>query len=419
MKFIDLNLIEPILKAVDEEGYTEPTPIQIQVIPHLLNGRDLMGCAQTGTGKTAAFALPIIQKIAAEKPRGKDRPIRALVLAPTRELATQIHESFNAYGRHTGLHGAVIYGGVSQRRQEKELAGGVDIVIATPGRLLDLINQKLLTLKNIEYLVLDEADRMLDMGFIKDIRAIIGMVPKNRQTLLFSATLPDDIVRFAQTILRDPISVSATPEVPTVEAIEQKVYFVERENKADLLYYLVNKPENFRVLVFCETKFTVDVVEGRLNRIDAEEMKKAGKKRKYRIAEAIHSDKSQRARERAMDRFKNGEIQVLVATDIAARGIDVEDIDLVVNYDFPKEAEIYVHRIGRTGRAGASGIAISFCTILDRLVLPDIEIFQNRHLDVVDDHPYKSDTAPSKPTILDARKRAKKSASLRRRRRRR
>ncbi len=418
MEFNELNLIKPLLDAVKHEGYTEPTPIQVKAIPHLLDGRDLMGGAQTGTGKTAAFALPIIQKLVESPPDKRRRRVRALVLAPTRELATQIHESFIAYGRYTPIRGVVIYGGVSQNPQADALKKGVDYVVATPGRLLDLLNQRLVKLNKVEVLVLDEADRMLDMGFIKDIRKIVRELPSNRQTLLFSATIPKDIVRLAGNILDDPIMVEATPEIPTLDIIDQRVYFVEQPKKIELLKHLLENPDFFRVLVFCDTKSAVDNVEWRLNR--ASQKKERGKhRRKIRCAEAIHSGRSQRARERALDKFKKGKIQVLVATDIAARGIDVEDIDLVVNFDFPKEPEIYIHRIGRTGRAGAEGIAISFCSRYDRPMMRQIELLIKQHIEVVHDNPYKSEIPAPYPTVIDPKERAKnlaKSRKLRRRR---
>ncbi len=419
VKFEELNLVAPLLKVVSEEGYTEPTPIQEKAIPYLLEGRDLMGCAQTGTGKTAAFALPIIQRLSAKKTGKGRRPVRSLTLAPTRELATQIYKSFMTYGRHTSLEGVVIYGGVSQRPQADALKRGVDIVVATPGRLLDLLNQGLLRLDQVEVLVLDEADRMLDMGFIIDIKKILRHLPEKRQNLLFSATLPKAIVKFAKNILNDPVSVEVSPEMPTVELIDQFVFFVERGYKIELLIHLLSNPEFFRVLVFCETRFDVDRVESQLNNSKRDGKKYTKGKRKPRVAEAIHSDKTQRIRERALERFKKGEVQVLVATDIAARGIDVEDVDHVINFDLPKEPEVYIHRIGRTGRAGARGIAFSFVTRQDRMTLIQIEQLIRLHLTVVTDHPYKSEIPPLKPTVLDPKERARNLARGRRRGRRR
>jgi len=418
MEFKELNLIKPLLDAIKDEGYEEPTPIQIKAIPYLLDGRDLMGGAQTGTGKTAAFALPIIQKITESPPDKRRRNVRALVLAPTRELANQIHESFKAYGRYTRIRGVVIYGGVSQRPQADALKKGVDYIVATPGRLLDLFRQGLVRLDSVEFLVLDEADRMLDMGFIKDIKTIVRELPKKRQTLLFSATIPKDIGRLAGSILIDPVKVEASPEMPTVELIDQRLYFVEQHHKVELLNYLLESPDFFRVLVFCETKHAVDNVEWRLNRVSPQK-KKDNAHRKTRRAEAIHSDKSQNARERALAKFKQGKTQVLVATDIAARGIDVEDIDLVVNFDFPREPEVYIHRIGRTGRAGAEGIAISFCSRDDRPIMRKVELLIKQHIKVVKEHPYKSDMPVPYPTVIDPKERARnlaKSRKLRRRR---
>jgi ATP-dependent RNA helicase RhlE len=418
MEFEELYLIKPLLKAISEEGYEEPTPIQVKAIPHLLDGRDLMGCAQTGTGKTAAFALPILQMLSNERPKGRRRPIRSLVLAPTRELATQIYKSFVTYGRYTKLRGVVIYGGVSQRPQADELAKGVDFVVATPGRLLDLMNQGLVSLDSVQTLVLDEGDRMLDMGFIVDIRKIIRKIPEKRQTLLFSATLPKDILRFANSILTNAVSVEVSPDMPTVELIDQKVYFVEWVHKMDLLKHLLKQQDFYRVLVFCETKHTVDWVEKELNWSDPAKKKSGGRRGGFRRAQAIHSGKSQRAREQALERFKRGEIQVLVATDIAARGIDVEEIDHVINFEFPKEPEVYIHRIGRTGRAGARGIAISFCTHQDRPMMRKIEMLIKQHLEVVEEHPFKSDIRPPQPTVIDPKIRAKNLAKARRLRRR-
>ncbi len=387
-----------------------PTPIQVLAIPDLLKGRDLKGCAQTGTGKTAAFALPIIQRLMGSKPGRGKRRIRALVLSPTRELATQIFDSFQAYARHTPLRGVVVYGGVSQRPQADALISGVDYVIATPGRLQDLLNQKLLRLDDVEVLVLDEADRMLDMGFIVDIRKIIRMLPMKRQTMLFSATMPREITGLANSILTDPLSVEVTPEKPTLDTIEQKLYLVEVEHKIDLLKYFLEDADFFRVLVFCKTKNAVDTVESQLNRPSSKEKIHGRGGRTHRRAEAIHSGKTQRVRERALERFKEGKIQVLVATDIAARGIDVEAVDHVVNYDFPNEPEIYIHRIGRTGRAGARGVALSFCARHERVMLNQIELLTKQHLDLVEDHPFKSEFPPQKPTVLDPKERARNLA---------
>jgi len=412
MKFEELNLIKPLLKAISEEGYLEPTPIQVKAIPHLLDGSDLMGCAQTGTGMTAAFALPIIQKLTNEKPKATRRPVRALILAPTRELATQIYKSFMALGRHTPVRGVVIYGGVGQKPQADALKDGVDFVVATPGRLLDLMNQGLARLDTVEVLVLDEADRMLDMGFIIDIRRIIRAIPSKRQTLLFSATLPREIVRLAGNILRSPVSIEVSPEMPTVELTDQQIYMVEQADKTDLLIHLLEDPDFFRVLVFCETKFSADILEYKLNEAAKLKTSRHSGNRKHKRAEAIHSDKSQKDRERVLERFKKGEIQVLVATDIAARGIDIIDVDHVINYDFPTEPQDYIHRIGRTGRAGATGIAISFVTWRDRMMLKKVEELIKLKIEIVKGHPYESTLTPSTTT-------AKKSPGSGRRRRRR
>jgi ATP-dependent RNA helicase RhlE len=390
-----LKLIEPLLRAVRSEGYTQPTPIQIQAIPHVLAGRDLLGCAQTGTGKTAAFALPILQRLAAAtRHQHHRRPhIRVLVLSPTRELASQIGESFDIYGRHTGLRQTTIFGGVGQNPQVQALYRGVDILVATPGRLLDLITQGLVRLNLLEVFVLDEADRMLDMGFIHDVRRIIALLPRQRQTLFFSATMPPDIQELADTILTNPVRVEVTPQATTVEAIEQSVYFVEKNDKPALLQHLLRDSAVTRALVFTRTKHGADRVVKQLRRTPS-----VG-------AEAIHGNKSQSARERALAGFKNGDIRVLVATDIAARGIDVESISHVINYDLPNIPETYIHRIGRTGRAGASGIAFSFCDTEERAYLIDIERLTQQHVPVVKDHPYRSSLTPPLPTDLNPQRR--------------
>ena len=346
--FADLGLIEPLTKALTAEGYTTPTPIQAQAIPALLTGIDVLGIAQTGTGKTAAFALPMLQKLMQnKKPARPNRP-RALVLSPTRELALQIKEGFTAYGRNTGLRHACIHGGVGQNPQVKALASGCDILVATPGRLLDLMDQRFAFLDAVEFFVLDEADRMLDMGFIHDMRAIIAKLPAVRQNLLFSATMPDAVMSLANGILKNAKRIEITPQATTVERIEQRVMFVSRENKKTLLNELLKGQDVKRALVFTRTKHVA-------NRV-AEQLAKGGIG-----AEAIHGNKSQNARQRALDGFKNGKVRVLVATDIAARGIDVDQISHVINYELPMDAESYVHRIGRTARAGTTGVAISFC----------------------------------------------------------
>ncbi len=373
MLFEQLGIIEPILKALQAEGYTTPTPIQQQAIPVLLEGRDLLGCAQTGTGKTAAFAVPILQLLSEQQnpPRG----IRALILTPTRELAIQIEESFKAYGKGLKLRHAVIFGGVSQHTQVNTLRNGVDILIATPGRLLDLMQQRIVSLNQIEKFVLDEADRMLDMGFIHDVKRIITKLPEERQTLFFSATMPTEIARLSQTILRDPVKVEVTPVATTAETIVQALFFVDKAEKRKLLMHLLEDGEIKRVLVFTRTKHGADRV--------VKDLAKAGVG-----AEAIHGNKSQQARQRALTNFKNGRTRVLVATDIAARGIDVDDLTHVINYELPNIPETYVHRIGRTGRAGAMGIALSFCDSEEKEFLRDIHKLIKTAIPVISDHPW-------------------------------
>ena len=373
--FADLKLIEPLLNALKAEKYENPTPIQAQSIPHLLEGRDLFGCAQTGTGKTAAFALPILQRLATNKVAAGPRRMRCLVLAPTRELAVQICDSFRAYGRFLGLTQTVIVGGVSQSSQARAVARGVDVVVATPGRLLDLKNQGLVHLDHVEVLVLDEADRMLDMGFINDIRKVLAAVPSRRQTLLFSATMPEEIARLAATTLREPVRVEVTPVATTAERVDQRVLFVHHENKRALLGEVLSDPAINRALVFTRTKHGANRVAEQLGKIRVS-------------ADAIHGNKSQNARQRALDDFRTGRIRVLVATDIAARGIDIDGITHVINYDLPNEPESYVHRIGRTARAGASGVAISFCDASERPFLRGIEKVIRQPVPVVADHPY-------------------------------
>ena len=360
MTFKELNLIEPIMHAVAEKGYVTPTPIQEQAIPPALEGRDLMGCAQTGTGKTAAFTLPILQLLSA-RPRTKGRrSIKALVLTPTRELAIQIDECCRDYARYTDLRHCVIFGGVNQRPQVDALQRGIDLLVATPGRLLDLIGQGYVSLSDIRFFVLDEADRMLDMGFIHDIKRILPLLPKERQTLFFSATMPSDIVTLANSMLHDPVHVTVTPPASVVETISQSVMFAEKAEKKDLLISLLRERSESSVLVFSRTKHGAD----RIARI----LTKAGIE-----ARAIHGDKSQGARERAMNDFRAGRCRVLIATDIAARGIDISELPLVINYDLPEVAETYVHRIGRTGRAGHDGTAIAFCSEDERPLLKDIQ----------------------------------------------
>jgi ATP-dependent RNA helicase RhlE len=387
MHFSDLLLIEPLLRAVAAEGYDVPTPIQIQAIPHVLEGRDLLGCAQTGTGKTAAFALPILQRLsAAPPPLGRVRPIRALVLTPTRELASQIGESFGVYGKHLRLRQAVIFGGVGQRAQERALASGPDILVATPGRLLDLSAQGKVSFRGLEIFVLDEADRMLDMGFIHDVRRVISLLPARRQTLFFSATMPPAIVELSARILDNPARVSVTKSASTADKIRQSVYFVGRAEKRALLEHVLGDPAIERALVFTRTKHGANRVADQLVRA--------------RIgAEAIHGNKSQNARERALANFKRGETRVLVATDIAARGIDVEGISHVINFDLPDVPESYVHRIGRTARAGASGIAFSFCDGDERPLLADIERLIRMRIPVIEDHPLRGAAAAAPPSV--------------------
>ena len=361
VSFADLGLIEPITRALAAENYSHPTPIQAQAIPHLLDGRDLLGCAQTGTGKTAAFALPILQRLAAEHRAPAKRSARVLILAPTRELAIQIGDSFRTYGRNLRLSRTVIFGGVGQNPQVQAMARGVDVLIATPGRLLDLMNQGHLRLDDVGTLVLDEADRMLDMGFIHDVRRILKTLPPKRQNLLFSATMPADIVRLADSILRQPVRVEVTPAASTAERIEQRIAHVELAGKRALLARLLKQPAVTRALIFARTKHGADKVVRQLDQDGV-------------AAAAIHGNKSQNVRQRALEDFRAGKIQALVATDIAARGIDVDGVSHVVNYDLPNIPETYVHRIGRTGRAGAEGIAISFCSGGDdRTYLRDIE----------------------------------------------
>jgi ATP-dependent RNA helicase RhlE len=404
MTFKDLNIVEPILRAVDEKGYTEPTPIQQQGIPVALSGRDMLGIAQTGTGKTAAFAIPIIQKLwskrlsgrASETPpaeqvteaitegkptrrdrRGRNhgkegarRPIKALVLTPTRELALQISECFADYGKHTDVKHAVIFGGVKQGPQTERLKRGVDVLVATPGRLHDLINQGFIDLSNIEYFVLDEADRMLDMGFIGDIRRLLPMLPSKRQTLFFSATMPDSIVALSRSMLTNPQRVEVTPAASTVDTVEQRIYFVEKPDKKKLLVDVLRQEADNTVLVFSRTKHGADNISRLL--------RKAGIR-----SEAIHGDKTQSQRQRALADFKAGKVHVMVATDIAARGIDIDQLGMVINYDLPDIPETYVHRIGRTGRAGHTGRALTFCSQDEHMMVHDIQKLTGKKLDMV------------------------------------
>lgn len=382
--FEALNLISPICRALDEEKYTSPTPIQEQAIPHLVAGRDLLGCAQTGTGKTAAFALPILQWLEQNREMAVPKGVRALILAPTRELAAQISDSFRVYGRYLKIKQAVVYGGVRPNLQIRALSRGVDILVATPGRLLDLLNQRHLRLDKVGVLVLDEADRMLDMGFLPDIKKVCSAIPSTRQTMLFSATLPEEIVKLSMHFLNDPVKVSVNPPSSTVDNIEQKVLFVDRENKSALLESVLEEDENSqRVLVFTRTKHGANRLAKRLTKLKIS-------------TETIHGNKSQPARLLALQRFRAGTVRVLVATDIASRGLDVEGITHVINYELPKEAESYVHRIGRTARAGTKGIAISLCDAGEKSYLRKIEREINQPLKVDIDHPFHSQAVAGK-----------------------
>lgn len=375
MTFKELNLIEPLLRAIQEEGYSVPTPIQAEAIPILLKGTDLLGCAQTGTGKTAAFALPILQFLTENKSFDKKKKIKSLIVTPTRELAIQIEESFNAYGRYTSLNCTVIFGGVGQQPQVDTLRRGVDILVATPGRLLDLIGQGFISLKDVEFFVLDEADRMLDMGFIHDVKKLLLLLPKQRQSLFFSATMPPEIVKLANTILTNPQKVEVTPVSSTADTIKQAIFFVDRGNKNALLLDVLENKDIETVLVFTRTKHGADKI--------VKVLEKYGVK-----AEAIHGNKAQNARQRALSNFKEKTTRVLVATDIAARGIDIDELAYVINYDIPNIAETYVHRIGRTGRAGANGTAYSFCDAEEKAYLKDIEKLISKKIPVIDSHPF-------------------------------
>jgi len=403
--FSGLGLTVPLLRAISAENYANPTPIQSQAIPLLLDGGDLMGLAQTGTGKTAAFALPILQKLSELKKRPESRRPRALILAPTRELAIQIGDGFKTYGRYLKLQHTVIYGGVGQGPQVKALNRGVDILVATPGRLLDLMQQGHLRLDKTETLVLDEADRMLDMGFIHDVRKIVAKFPVKRQSLLFSATMPRDVAKLAEEILTEPRRVEVSPSATPVDQIDQKVYFVEAARKRDLLEDLLREQSMFRVIVFTRTKH-------RANRV-AQQLGRAGVS-----AEAIHGNKSQNARQRALEAFRNSKVRVLVATDIAARGIDIDDVTHVVNFELPNEPESYIHRIGRTARAGAFGAALSFCDPSERAHLQAIEKLIKMPIDVVDEHSQSTNLAsePLKSDGNNAVRHPQRGHSRRRRR---
>lgn len=405
MNFKSLGLIEPLLKALENVGYQQPTPIQAQAIPYVLEGRDLLGLAQTGTGKTAAFALPTLQRLSERTYKGKAK-IRALILTPTRELAIQIQESFTSYGKYLPLKSTVIFGGVGQGNQVRALQAGVDVLIATPGRLEDLYQQGYLDFSAIELFTLDEADRMLDMGFIHEVKRIIKLLPKKKQTLLFSATMPKEIQEIVKQLLVNPATVSVTPVSSTVDTVQQSVYFVDKNHKIDLLNDLFNTIGFDSVLIFTRTKHGADRVVRDLV------------KRKVK-AMAIHGNKSQNARQRALESFKENDIHVLVATDIASRGIDINDLKMVINYDLPEVPETYVHRIGRTGRAGRSGMSITLCTFQDKPLLDEIEKLIKLDIPVVSDHKYPmADFTPkekkgqsNKPN--PAKKKSKRDGNLR------
>jgi ATP-dependent RNA helicase RhlE len=395
--FSSLGLNEPIRRVLSAEKYTDPTPIQTRAIPLLLAGKDLLGVAQTGTGKTAAFALPILQSLFEKRSPAGPRATRALVLAPTRELAIQIGNSFRVYGRHLGLRHAVVFGGVGQNPQVRALARGVDILIATPGRLLDLLGQGHLRLDRVTHLVLDEADRMLDMGFVRDVRRIVAELPKKRQSQFFSATMPGDVARLAGEILSDPVRIEVTPSATTVEQVAQHVYFVNAADKRALLAQVLKDPALARVIVFSRTKHGANRVAQQLDRSGV-------------AAEAIHGNKTQGARQQALEKFRSGRARVLVATDIAARGIDVDGVTHVINFELPNVPESYVHRIGRTARAGAAGIAFSFCDPSERPYLRDIEKLIKRPLAVAGDQPFRAagTRAAAAPTAPPAAKRRRR-----------
>ena len=375
MNFENLNLIQPLLNAVNKKGYLNPTPIQEKAIPTILQGKDIFGCAQTGTGKTAAFALPILQLLETEKDRNQRRAVRALILAPTRELVAQISEEFNTYGKGLDIRLVTIYGGISQKAQTQALQNGVDIIVAAPGRLLDLMNQGYVRLDKVEYLVLDEADRMLDMGFINDIRKITAKLPAKRQTMLFSATAPDEIRKLSASLLYNPVQLNLSPDAMPPILVSQSVYHVKKENKKLLLTHVLKNESLKNVLIFTRTKHGADKV--------VKDLIRNGIK-----AQAIHGNKSQSARDKALKDFKNRSIRVLVATDVASRGIDVDKLSHVINYEIPEQAETYVHRIGRTGRAGETGAAMSFCSADEKPYLKNIHKLIHKNIDVVTSHPF-------------------------------
>lgn len=382
MRFEDLDLIEPVLKALDDQNYTEPTPIQEKAIPLLLKHTDVLGCAQTGTGKTAAFAIPIIQHLCQDSEyKQRRRKIKALVITPTRELAIQIGDSFSTYSKYTQLRNTVIFGGVKQGTQVNALRNGIDVLVATPGRLLDLIDQGFIHLDDIKYFVLDEADRMLDMGFVHDIRKVIHLLPHNRQSLFFSATMPNNIVELSRKILKNPTKVEVTPVSSTAETIQQYIYYTNRLDKKDLLNHILENDDITQALLFSRTKHGADKIARNLA------------KQKIKAA-AIHGDKAQNQRQKALTEFKAGKIRVLVATDIAARGIDIDKLRYVINYDIPNIAETYVHRIGRTGRAGEEGVSISICEPEENVFVKDIEKLINQRINVVKDNPFPQTDKP-------------------------
>ncbi len=393
MKFTDLDLIEPIQNAIKKTGYETPTAIQEQCIPHILKGHDILGCAQTGTGKTAAFALPIINNIVISKDRTQPKQVGTLILTPTRELALQIHENFKTYSQFVQIKTAVVYGGVGIGPQIKAVSEGVHVLIATPGRLLDLISQSKLSIKQVNTFVLDEADRMLDMGFIHDIKKILVMIPKMRQTLFFSATMPPEIEKLSQSMLMKPIRVEVNPVSSTAEKVSQVVMYVEQSKKKDLLRHVLKDPKFNRVIVFTRTKHGANRVSELLTKNQI-------------VSEAIHGNKSQNARQRALENFKNGKTQVLIATDIAARGIDVDGISHVINFEVPNVSESYVHRIGRTARAGAAGIAISFCDLEEKSYIRDIEKLIGQPIPVDRNHPYHSDMVESSQIMSSGKAKA-------------
>jgi ATP-dependent RNA helicase RhlE len=392
VSFESLHIIPLILRALQKEEYQTPTPIQQQAIPPLLERRDLLGCAQTGTGKTAAFAIPILQHLSQERALTRPGQISALVLSPTRELAAQIGESFSSYGAFLGIKNTVVFGGVPQKPQEARLRAGVDVLVATPGRLLDLMGQGLISLRNIRYFVLDEADRMLDMGFLHDVEKVIAQLPQSRQTMLFSATMPAGIEKLTQSILVNPVRVAVTPVASTVDTVDQSVYFVNKNNKIPLLIHLLKNREVISALVFSRTKHGADKIFRKLNEAGIG-------------TDVIHSNKSQNARQLALARFKSGETRVLVATDIVARGIDIDELSHVVNFDLPEVPEDYVHRIGRTARAGLTGTAISFCDESEKKLLKGIEKLIGKQIRVVQGHPYPliAIAEPSAPAPAAAR----------------